>query len=299
MMVRCSFCSKSLERNRFRINKTEHHFCNRQCYANWKYQQSNSSITLRCDNCGLELNLMPHETKRSKHHFCSMKCSSEWRVRHRIFTGSKNPAWCGGFDDYYGPNWQEQQRKVKERDNYTCQICQATRLNNKNKELSVHHIISFDNFGYVPDQNTNYIQANERSNLITLCMRCHRIIENGISLEQAKLMDLEPLPQEQSPKQGDYECLICHRCFLRQRDVYFHSKRVHSIRKNEYIIKFFGQPVCACGCSKPTQYNIHTKRFPLYINGHNLRGKSHSEATKHKMSEKRKIWWQGQLRDIS
>jgi 5-methylcytosine-specific restriction endonuclease McrA len=234
---------------------------------------------------------MPYRLKQSEHYFCSRQCSAEWRAKNKVFAGSKNPAWSGGYDDYYGPNWSQQRKLALERDKYTCQICTSIRHNNKDKELSVHHIIPFDDYNYIPDENDNYLQANVLDNLLTLCMRCHRLVENGITIEEAKEMNLKPLKKSKEQVIDEYECLLCHRTFTNERDVYYHSKRVHNVRKDEYIIRFFGQPLCKCGCGQPIKYNKSQKRFPDYINGHNARGHERSTETKKKMSEKRKAWW--------
>jgi 5-methylcytosine-specific restriction endonuclease McrA len=58
--------------------------------------------------------------------------------------GDKNPAWNGGYEPYYGPNWKEQRRKALKRDRNTCQECGATETD---KEHDVHHIIPFRKFG--------------------------------------------------------------------------------------------------------------------------------------------------------
>lgn len=88
-----------------------------------------------------------------------------------------NPRWKGGYTPYYGPNWREQRRKALQHDVHICQRCRATE---NGREHDVHHIIRFYNFGLA-----RYKEANDLSNLITLCRTCHRIIENDdIPLEE-------------------------------------------------------------------------------------------------------------------
>lgn len=71
----------------------------------------------------------------------------------------------------YGKGWNEtKRRKVRERDNNTCQVCGMTNeehVEQIEKSLHVHHIRKarlFDN----PEPR------NSMSNLITLCIYCHR-----------------------------------------------------------------------------------------------------------------------------
>lgn len=83
----------------------------------------------------------------------------------RLF-GDKNPNWNGGSSfEPYGIEFNKRlKRQIKERDNYTCQICgKIQRRKKKNSQgiLDVHHI----------DYNK---ENNKESNLITLCKSCHR-----------------------------------------------------------------------------------------------------------------------------
>lgn len=85
----------------------------------------------------------------------------------------------------YGPNWQQQRQKALQRDDYRCQTCGAGPdfvghdRPQSGLGLHVHHIRPFRDFGYVPEQNESYLQANRLDNLITLCASCHRRAEEG------------------------------------------------------------------------------------------------------------------------
>jgi len=85
-------------------------------------------------------------------------------------TGSNNPAWQGGYDEYYGPNWIEQRNETKMRDNYECQNCGLKEIDSV-QPLQVHHVIPFRSF------NGDWFTANNLSNLMTLCQPCHQNIE--------------------------------------------------------------------------------------------------------------------------
>ncbi|MBC7224223.1 MAG: DUF1998 domain-containing protein, partial [Anaerolineae bacterium] len=75
----------------------------------------------------------------------------------------------------YGPNWEAQRRRALERDRHTCQHCGAPER--PDREHDVHHIRPFREFRYIPGENENYLQANDLSNLVTLCRDCHRLAE--------------------------------------------------------------------------------------------------------------------------
>jgi len=79
--------------------------------------------------------------------------------------GNDNPAWKGGYDPYYGPNWKEQRRKALDRDNGTCQGCGRT-ASDLGQRPDVHHITPFREFD-------DYEEANKLSNLVCLCRSCH------------------------------------------------------------------------------------------------------------------------------
>ena len=87
-----------------------------------------------------------------------------WRSIH--YRGEDNPAWRGGYEPYYGPNWEEQRRKALDRDKHLCQKCGAKE---NGREHDVHHIIPFRIFGI-----KRYEEANQIDNLLTLCIGCHR-----------------------------------------------------------------------------------------------------------------------------
>ena len=79
--------------------------------------------------------------------------------------GEKNPRWNGGWNPYYGPNWESQRKLALKRDNYTCQLCGA-----KSGQIDVHHQIPFS-------KCDNYKEANSLDNLITVCQKCHLLAE--------------------------------------------------------------------------------------------------------------------------
>lgn len=74
--------------------------------------------------------------------------------------GEKNPAWKGGVARWdYAPNWKAIARKIRDRDEWTCQRCGEQRQR-WGHSLHVHHI---------DGDKLN----NDEGNLISLCATCH------------------------------------------------------------------------------------------------------------------------------
>jgi DEAD/DEAH box helicase domain-containing protein len=101
--------------------------------------------------------------------------------------GPQNPLYTGQYDGYYGPNWNRQRNRARERAGYKCQHCGVPEKN-LSRELDVHHIKPFASFEYVANENDNYKQANRLSNLVALCSSCHTRAEFGKIPVQAHLI---------------------------------------------------------------------------------------------------------------
>lgn len=209
MKIACDYCGKQLNRKPSAI--LDHNFCNRQCYGPWKAIQMQGErserITKTCVGCGDSFDVLPHrastacycsaecrkqrvirpcahcgkpverlqnEVDKMPNSFCDQSCYSEWR---KTLTGESAPRWSGGHHDYYGHDWASQRRKARERDRYTCQRCGATE-SELGITLDVHHIKPFRSFGLA-----RHTEANVLSNLVSLCDRCHALVENGAPLQ--------------------------------------------------------------------------------------------------------------------
>jgi len=147
------------------------------------------SILIICEYCGKEFYVKPCK-KNAK--YCSNKCrhssghseETKEKLRQKALEqfkdgvpqetkdkigkaqigqrlGSKNPAWLGGKSfEKYGMEFNNKLReKIRQRDNYKCQMCWTTE-NDVDHKLSVHHI-DYDK------------KNNSENNLILLCRKCH------------------------------------------------------------------------------------------------------------------------------
>ncbi len=164
----CQYCQK--EFSVIYSRKDTAKFCSKSCLGLANGQrgkiQYRKRVVVPCINCNIEFEKKPSELK--KRNFCSEKCMGEYYAKSGLFSGENSGTWQGGDIDYYGPNWREQRRKTRRRDNYTCQDCGKTETENS-RQLSVHHIIPFREF------NGDWKKANTLANLISLCeYPCHR-----------------------------------------------------------------------------------------------------------------------------
>lgn len=176
--ITCEQCGQRVLRPRHRVDRSENQYCSREC--NWEYLRENkeaapgweggAKVTRPCDTCG-------GTVTRDRSHFygtvyCSNQCMSEGRK------GERHHNWVPGTVTWYGENWFEQREKALERDNRQCVSCGISREEHRelhSRDLSVHHIDPIRN--YRDGDELNFEAANELSNLITVCMPCHRKME--------------------------------------------------------------------------------------------------------------------------
>lgn len=108
---------------------------------------------------------------------CHKKFAVPYKLRHRRFcsygcfkTTVHNPARKQDRYPSYGADWHKQREKARQRDGYTCQVCGKVPENHAS--LQCHHIAPFRGI-------VHYKESNQLSNLITLCMSCHRFVHWG------------------------------------------------------------------------------------------------------------------------
>lgn len=182
--VECYWCGAKEFREKAQIEDQRHVFCSRDCKAEFQASDEwggedhplSDRVERECDWCGETIRRKPSIAKERNHHFCDYDCLGNWASENR--TGEGSPRWKGGGNLYYGENWQSQRRKRREIDDYTCQRCGMTEEESKQKygrQLSVHHRRPVREF--VRDGSPDYEAINSLSNLVTLCLVCHREIE--------------------------------------------------------------------------------------------------------------------------
>lgn len=178
----CEWCNKAFETWSSRPGR----FCSRKCAAQYGARQPRPNtrkpeihVNRNCKICHKPYETTTHQIRLRGSSCCSVECANI--LRSQIKQGAGNPNYRGGTVRYRGANWGRQERKALKRDGYRCQICHK-QLGRKTHDYGVHHIKPFREFG------GDYLAANQLSNLITLCRRCHGKVEAG------KLACPTPLP---------------------------------------------------------------------------------------------------------
>lgn len=180
--IPCDQCGKMHGRKPSEIR--DRNFCSLSCMGDYHsaHDTGESSpswkggpVTHTCEQCGCTYAVMAAISARSR--FCSYGCYGKWQSENKI--GENNHHWKGGTPsgEYYGPNWPALSKIVRKRDNYTCQRCGKQQVDRRHP-FHVHHIVYLRSF--TRDQID---QANDLSNLTTLCQPCHRSVHNGAPLE--------------------------------------------------------------------------------------------------------------------
>lgn len=87
--------------------------------------------------------------------------------------GEESHNWKEHTEGYYGPLWPKAREKAIQRDSEQCQRCGMGREEHREtigKDLNVHHIQRVEDCESLEE-------AHKLSNLITLCIPCHRAVE--------------------------------------------------------------------------------------------------------------------------
>lgn len=203
--ISCEFCgdTKNIEKHRF--EKTDDNFCSLECRIE---DMKKETIKVVCSNCGKEEKRRPSAVRESSdRYYCSPKCQREdlfesdggkteiecdncGEVSDRWVCKIKqnNHTFCGeecrydffSTDDLeynnYGRNFYKARRKVRERDNYSCQICGKDK-SDLGVHPSAHHITPVSWF---VENGYEKHKANYRENLVLLCKGHHRKVEHEI-----------------------------------------------------------------------------------------------------------------------
>jgi hypothetical protein len=117
-------------------------------------------IDKTCRQCGMAFQIPGKRIGKSSCDFCGLPC---WYAFLRQ-QPENHPGYKGGYEPYYGPDWNEQARQARDRDQHTCQDCGKQQ---RTPRLDVHHIQPKRLF------HGDYVAANQLVNLITLCKSCH------------------------------------------------------------------------------------------------------------------------------
>lgn len=186
--VNCENCGKEKSVLPTYFEQFDRFFCNEKCRGEWRQENwtgdncpNYDKIEKECTFCGDKIHKAKWEVQRSDQHFCSVECQNEWQSESGINSGKNNARWMGGGERYYGPNWPQVSKEIRERDDYTCQVC-GREFGSDESGPMVHHIEKLRSFD-------TYKNANKSENLVSLCQSCHMELENlsiGEQMERLK-----------------------------------------------------------------------------------------------------------------
>lgn len=169
----CEWCGKQFETWQSRPGR----FCSKRCASAYGGSVSpghpkmpQNYITRNCDICGKPYTVHKIFVEKRHSRWCSKECRNIGMSL--LKQGKGNPNYRGGTITYRGANWGHQSRKALKRDGYKCQICHR-QLGKHDWDYGVHHIKPYREF------DGDYETANQLSNLVTLCRRCHGRVEAG------------------------------------------------------------------------------------------------------------------------
>ncbi len=156
----CKICGKFFYSQPYRFGKERGKYCSKEC----QHQSMKKVIELICQTCGCSFYKKPNQSHIK---FCSRKCSG------LSIRGKNHPMYIEGTPvKNYGGNWDRQRKLAEKRDNYKCVACGKSKNELPPRTLHVHHKIRRRYF-------TDEEKANDLSNLVTLCIACHRKAEDG------------------------------------------------------------------------------------------------------------------------
>lgn len=120
------------------------------------YHTDNVCI-IKCAWCNKEKEIW--NCLKKEHNFCCRACKDQWASENQ--TGIKATGYIHGQAHLpYAKTWTKKlKEQIRNRDNFTCQICGKSQLDFQ-RRLSIHHI--------------DYNKENcKEYNLISLCVHCH------------------------------------------------------------------------------------------------------------------------------
>lgn len=170
--VRCEWCG-----NREKVSPSraeDYQFCSRECQGEWQsatrtgedasnWRGGVDQSESECVACGEKFT---YKSKSSSGQYCSHDCYWEHHA------GENHTAWKGGEVSYAG-RWKRQRISALVRDQARCVSCSMTdkeHYEKYNRSIDIHHITPYRTFND-PEQ------ANQLSNLATLCRECHHAWE--------------------------------------------------------------------------------------------------------------------------
>ena len=217
-MWKCIYCGK--EREDMPSIAKKRKYCNTSCQLKYEYEngirdkfENGVKAREKCMERMNEDNWLNHE--ESRENLKEAQQTDEYKLKERLAHLGENNGQYGKKPGNYidgkyrkwgnadrGFNWKAIKKKIKERDNYTCQECGKIE---GEQYLQVHHIVPYRIF-----------EDNSEENLITLCPKCHAKHEYSfLKVKGLKLIPKKEVVYNFSVDEDESyvaEDLIVHNC---------------------------------------------------------------------------------------
>jgi len=184
--VTCENCNETFEKLESRIERSDNNFCSDACRKDWwseyckeidysgieHHNWGGGSVLVKCENCGEEVEVSQTRRDEYTNSFCSQKCYGEWLSEN--ISGENHPQYKEDANNQinYRGAWKKQSSKARDRDGGCCH-CDMSIKEHEEKygfKPPVHHIERYKSFEEPK-------KANKLENLITLCCKHHRQVE--------------------------------------------------------------------------------------------------------------------------
>jgi endogenous inhibitor of DNA gyrase (YacG/DUF329 family) len=176
--VQCEECGKVEEVRPSRVER--YRFCSKECLhthfesvTGEDHHRWVGRIERECKVCGDNFHVREDHAHPAE--YCSLECYGDWVAATGAMSQENHPMWDPDRHDRYGPNWDSQKKKARERDGYECQYCGLPQEEHSTA-LHVHHSQPRSKF-MDGDGAYDYKEGNKLSNLVTVCSSCHGIVE--------------------------------------------------------------------------------------------------------------------------
>jgi len=123
-------------------------------------------VKVQCCSCGRRFRVPTwYAEAKLRLRFCGRACREAWERE----VDGQDRVRLGGRPARRGGNWAVQASRARGRDGYRCRVCGATE-EDLGRQLDVHHVMPYRLLGSSPE-------ANNLSNLISVCPSCHKKLE--------------------------------------------------------------------------------------------------------------------------
>lgn len=190
--INCEFCGKKISIKQSDYDKSEHHYCSRECqnkgHSLLSKGENNSNynrIEYKCDGCGKLIKITPSELKAYKTHYCSKECYYKYHRGENHHCYNPNLTNEDREDSRQYEEYYEWRNSVFKRDCYTCVI------SGEKHNIVAHHLYSYSKYKNL---------RTDINNGITLSIDIHKEFHKKYGNKNNTLEQFEEFYKEKTGK---------------------------------------------------------------------------------------------------